>query len=147
MMAHIKQYRVVGVGYNDVPYEIVRDFFRSQGGSVHSNSFIEDVGFPQNIAQSMVNRWNSVVDMYRRSDPEYRGPTYSLVMPESMPVGPVSVADSNESEEAAFELVKYGQWTLTDFQAWMAKMVGQSYDAGRKNVISGIQLTIEKSGI
>lgn len=131
MMAYIKQYRVTGVGYNDEPYDMVQDFLKVQNGSYHSG-FIKGVGYPQETAQKMIDRWNSVVDMYRRSDPEYRGPTYSLVIPESMPVGPVSVVDSIESEEAAFELVKYGQWTLTDFQAWMAKVVDQSYDDGRK---------------
>lgn len=34
---------------------------------------------------------------------------------------PVSVDESVESVECAFELVKYGQWTLTDFEAWVSR--------------------------
>ena len=138
MMAYIKQYRVVGVGYNDQPYDMVQDFVRSQAGSYHSD-FIDGIGFPQRIADAMVTRWNATVDLYRRQDPEYRGPTYSLVISEPEAGRPVSVANSYESEEAAYELVRYGQWTLTEFQAWMSKVVNYAFDGGRKNVMSDLR--------
>ena len=138
MTAYIKQYRVVGVGYNGRPYDMVQSFMRNQNGSYHSG-FIEGEGYPALIADAMVTRWNATVEMYRRQDPEYRGPTYSLVISEPEAGRPVSVANSNESEEAAYELVRYGQWTLTEYQAWMAKMLGQSYDDGRKSVLTELQ--------
>ena len=138
-MASIKQYRIYGTNYKDEPYDMVHDFLSCQGGSNHGASFIEGEGFPQRIAEAIVTRWNATVDLYRRQDPEYRGPTYSLVISEPEAGRPVSVANSYESEEAAYELVRYGQWTLTEFQAWMAKVVIQSYDDGRKSVLSDLQ--------
>lgn len=137
-MVHIKQYRVVGVNYKGEPYDMVQDFLRCQGAN-KQGSFIEDVGYPMNVAQSLVDRWNSTVELYRRQDPEYLGPTYSLVIPEPVSVRPVSVDDSIESEEVAFELVKYGQWTLTDFSAWMANVVCRAHDDGRKDALSNLQ--------
>jgi hypothetical protein len=131
MMASIKQYRVVGINYIGESYELVHDFNRTQGGN--NASYVEGEGYPQSIAESLVVRWNATVDLYRRQDPQYRGPTYSLVIPEPEAGRPVSVADFNESEEAAYELVRYGQWSLTEFQSWMAKMIEQSYDDGRNN--------------
>ena len=137
-MASIKQYRISGTNYKDEPYDMVHDFLSCQGGSNHA-SFIEGVGYPERIANAMVTRWNATVDLYRRQDPEYRGPTYSLVIPESEAGRPVSVANSYESEEAAYELVRYGQWTLTEFQAWMSKVVNYAFDGGRKNVMSDLR--------
>jgi hypothetical protein len=138
-MAYIKQYRISGINYKDESYEMVQDFNHLQGGSVHNATYIEGVGYPQKIAEALVVRWNATVDLYRRQDPEYRGPTYSLVIPEPDIVRPASVVDSYESEEAAYELIRYGQWTLTEFQAWMHKVVDQAYDDGRKNVLNDLR--------
>lgn len=138
-MAYIKQYRISGTNYKDEPYDMVQDFLSSQGGSNHGASFIEGVGYPERIADAMIVRWNATVDLYRRQDPEYRGPTYSLVIPEPEAGRPVSVANSYESEEAAYELVRYGQWTSTEFHAWMHKVVDQAYSDGRKNVLNDLR--------
>lgn len=133
METRYTQYRVRGKTWEGNPYESVQSFTHN-----HHSELELDGGVPKTKAQALVDNWNRTTAMYEKravaEGKTYFRSTYELVEPAPAPK-PDPLDGYVESTEAAFELVKYGQWTLNDFESWMAKMTGSAYDDGRKNGI------------
>lgn len=136
MAKYYTHYLVTGKNWKGEPHETVQPFNCSQ-----SPEFQEGIGVPKGVALTLVDRWNSMTELYEKQAQKegvvYFRPTYSVVEPEPVlkPLPPDIAPEYVDSTEAAFELVKYGQWFLKDFESWVVKMTSQAHQDGLKEGI------------
>jgi hypothetical protein len=140
-MEYIKKYTVSGISYDGDPYTIEQSFFEGQvGNRCH---FDADIGIPRNVAEDLVAGWNRATEMYARQDPMYRKPTYSIVEPQCASTAIDDIAGIDGA--TAFTLIKFGQWSLSDFEDWCLGIETEAESDGFRDGIIIARTMIESS--